>query len=332
MGRLEIFFDISLYGYLLATLVFGIWFFWRIARLWWTGAALLGLGFLSQVVFIVGRGVAAGRPPLANTFETLVFLAACVACMFLVSAWLFEWKSLSPFAALATFFVTLFAYLTMQEEIEPLVPALRDNFWLTVHVVFCFVSYAAFLLGYICALAHLVRTEKHAVGAALVVALNLTAIVAGVALAFYSRRPQWQAERFPAVGAVGGVAIVAAFALWPLVGWVGRKLRLAERLPDDEQVGRMVYKAVAFGFPFLTLGIVTGSVWANQAWGRYWGWDDKEVASLVTWLVFAIFLHLRLVPRWRGPWLSWIPVVGFWCVLFTYFGVNYLSDSLHSYA
>ena len=89
---------------------------------------------------------------------------------------------------------------------------------------------------------------------------------------------------------------------------------------------------MALGFPFLTLGIVTGAYWASHAWGRYWGWDDKEVASLVTWLIFAAYLHLRLFPKWRGPWVAWIAVIGFWCVLFTYFGVNYLMSGLHSYA
>jgi cytochrome c-type biogenesis protein CcsB len=106
---------------------------------------------------------------------------------------------------------------------------------------------------------------------------------------------------------------------------------MLQRLPEKELLQRVVYKTVAFGFPFLTLGIVTGSYWASQAWGRYWGWDDKEVASLITWLVFGAYLHVRLVPKWRGPWITWIAVVGFWCVLFTYFGVNYLSSGLHSY-
>ncbi len=125
--------------------------------------------------------------------------------------------------------------------------------------------------------------------------------------------------------------MVLAVALWPLVGWSARKLRIRERLPERSQLEKILYKTVAFGFPFLALGIVTGSYWASQAWGRYWGWDDKEVASLITWLVFVVYLHLRLAPRWKGPWVAWIAVAGFWCVLFTYFGVNYLMTGLHSY-
>lgn len=98
-------------------------------------------------------------------------------------------------------------------------------------------------------------------------------------------------------------------------------------------------KAVAFAFPFLTLGIITGSVWANQAWGRYWGWDPKETWALITWIIFAIFLHLKYAGGWMGikpkhlPYVrALIAVIGFLAVIFTFFGVNYLLSGLHSYA
>lgn len=89
---------------------------------------------------------------------------------------------------------------------------------------------------------------------------------------------------------------------------------------------------VDFGFPFLTIGIATGAVWADLCWGTYWSWDPKETWSLVTWLVYAICLHMRHVHSWRGGWAAAACVVGFVCVLCTYWGVNYFFSSLHAYA
>jgi cytochrome c-type biogenesis protein CcsB len=91
-------------------------------------------------------------------------------------------------------------------------------------------------------------------------------------------------------------------------------------------------KTVSFGFLFLTLGILTGAVWANSAWGTYWSWDPKETWSLVTWFVYAIFLHCRFVVGWKGKRAAWISIVGFAAVMFTYFGVNFVLSGLHSYA
>jgi len=86
-----------------------------------------------------------------------------------------------------------------------------------------------------------------------------------------------------------------------------------------------------FGFLFLTIGIITGAVWANSAWGRYWGWDPKETWSLITWFIYASLLHARMMRGWRGRRIAYLSIVGFVAVLFTYFGVNYLPG-LHSYA
>jgi len=331
MGRLEILFDVSLYAYLLATVVFSVWFFWRTRKLWYAGSGLLALGLACQTAFLIGRGFAGGRPPFANTFETLILLAACLALFFLISAKFFNTELVAPVAALVDLFVTLFAYLIMQDEIDPLVPALRNNFWLTVHVAFCFVSYAAFLLAYMVAVASLVKNDRHAAGGALVVALSVTGVIAAIVVVLLARTEHWEHSRGMILGFAVGGAVLLGVALWPLVGLLGRKLGVRERMPEDAEIQKTLYKMVALGFPFLTLGIITGSYWASQAWGRYWGWDDKEVASLITWLVFAVYLHLRFAPKWRGAWNAWIAVAGFWCVLFTYFGVNYLLSGLHAY-
>jgi cytochrome c-type biogenesis protein CcsB len=102
-------------------------------------------------------------------------------------------------------------------------------------------------------------------------------------------------------------------------------------IPGSSLLDEMSYQMVVIGFLLLTLGIITGSVWAHSAWGSYWSWDPKETWSLITWLVYAALLHSRMVRGWQGKRLAILSIIGFSCVLFTYFGVNYLAG-LHSYA
>jgi cytochrome c-type biogenesis protein CcsB len=101
-------------------------------------------------------------------------------------------------------------------------------------------------------------------------------------------------------------------------------------IPGFRTLDDLTYQLVIFGFLFITLGLITGAVWAEQAWGRYWGWDPKETWSLITWFVYATLLHARLMRGWEGKRLAYLSVIGFASVLFTYFGVN-LLPGLHSY-
>jgi len=111
----------------------------------------------------------------------------------------------------------------------------------------------------------------------------------------------------------------------------GKPGPLTQILPDTSILDELNYQMVVIGFLMLSLGIITGSVWAHSAWGSYWSWDPKETWSLITWLVYALVLHSRLMRGWRGKRIAVITLIGFTCVLFTYFGVNYLAG-LHSYA
>jgi cytochrome c-type biogenesis protein CcsB len=106
---------------------------------------------------------------------------------------------------------------------------------------------------------------------------------------------------------------------------------LRARLPSLDTVDRFAYKCVAIGFPMLTLGVVTGAMWARTAWGAYWSWDPKETWSLITWLVYAAYLHIRIVQGWRGKWANRLLIAGFVCILMTYLGVNFLPQGLHKY-
>jgi cytochrome c-type biogenesis protein CcsB len=102
-------------------------------------------------------------------------------------------------------------------------------------------------------------------------------------------------------------------------------------LPKRELLDEISYRAVMIGFPFLTLTIVLGALWANSAWGRYWGWDPKETASLVTWLIYGAYLHARVARGWRGQRAAYLLLLGFAAVIFTYFG-NLFFGGLHSYS
>ena len=108
-------------------------------------------------------------------------------------------------------------------------------------------------------------------------------------------------------------------------------LGMIRRLPSLKALDFFNYKIIAVGFPLLTVGIVLGAVWAATAWGRPWGFDPKETWSAITWLIYAIYLHVRYLAGWRGRRATILALIGFAAVLFTYFGVNYLLAGLHSY-
>jgi cytochrome c-type biogenesis protein CcsB len=130
-----------------------------------------------------------------------------------------------------------------------------------------------------------------------------------------------------AIVAYGSFAIAFAAALLYLIQPEGGRWGL----PKPEILDEIAYRAVVVGFPFLTLTIILGAIWADTAWGTYWSWDPKETASLVTWLIYGAFLHARVMRGWRGNRAAWLLVLGFAATLFTYFG-NLFFGGLHSYA
>jgi len=107
--------------------------------------------------------------------------------------------------------------------------------------------------------------------------------------------------------------------------------KLAERLPSQEQLDDIMYKAIALGFAFFTVATVLGAMWAAEAWGGYWSWDPKETWALIVWLNYAAWLHLRLTKGWRGKPLAWWAIIGLFVTLFAFLGVNMFLSGLHSY-
>jgi cytochrome c-type biogenesis protein CcsB len=125
----------------------------------------------------------------------------------------------------------------------------------------------------------------------------------------------------------------AAFALafGGAILYLLQERRPRPSLPPLPALDVLIYRTTVMGFLLLTLGIATGAVWAETAWGRYWSWDPKETWSLITWLIYAALLHARLVKGWHGRRIAWLAVLGFVAVLFTYLGVSFLLSGLHSY-
>jgi len=137
------------------------------------------------------------------------------------------------------------------------------------------------------------------------------------------------------------IACFIGYAAFAIAFGIGIMYLLKKRRPDDaesflarfpkpDDLDDLNHRMILFGFLFLSAGIITGAVWANSAWGRYWGWDPKETWSLITWFIYATILHARLMHGWHGKRIAYLSIIGFASVLFTYFGVN-LLPGLHSY-
>lgn len=141
---------------------------------------------------------------------------------------------------------------------------------------------------------------------------------------------------FTAVIAYGAFAVSFALALMYLIKdqliLMGSKSNLIKSLPELKVLEELTYKIIFFAMPFLTLVLVTGAVWAEYAWGKYWSWDPKETWALITWFIYAVYLHIRLMMGWKGRKSMILAVVGFIAVIFTFVGVTYLLPGLHSYA
>jgi cytochrome c-type biogenesis protein CcsB len=107
---------------------------------------------------------------------------------------------------------------------------------------------------------------------------------------------------------------------------------LAARLPDVTALDKAAYRIVAFSFPLYTVAIICGAIWAEAAWGRYWGWDPKETWAFIVWVVYACYLHARATAGWKGRAAAWVNLAGFAAIIFNFVIVNMVISGLHSYA
>jgi cytochrome c-type biogenesis protein CcsB len=126
------------------------------------------------------------------------------------------------------------------------------------------------------------------------------------------------------------IGLLVALVCVSLFAW--KKDDVLNALPDLKTIDSLLYRTVGVAFPLLSLLLITGAVWANESWGRYWGWDSKEVGALVAWMAYAGFLHTRIAHGWRGRRSAYFALLGFALVIFTWLGVSFLLPGLHSYA
>ena len=287
------------------------------------GTAAMAVGNLTMAALLVARWVEGGYFPMSNLYESLFALAWGITTMHLVAERMSRSALVgavtAPIAMAITAFATLSLPGTMQGS-EPLVPALKSN-WLMMHVSVMLLSYAALLVGSLLAIAFLIVTQGQAVE------LKGSSVGTGGFRNVKLLRAGDRDTPAPAAAqglamATGGTAVLekpAAVKLSP------QRLTLADTL--DNISDRMI----GLGFPLLTIGIIAGAVWANEAWGSYWSWDPKETWALITWLVFAAYLHARITKGWQGRRPALLAATGFVVVWVCYLGVNILGKGLHSY-
>ncbi len=160
-----------------------------------------------------------------------------------------------------------------------------------------------------------------------------TALYAEAAPLVPALRSYWIVIHVSAAVIASGVFLVSGVAsLLYLLRTRPRMRGAPSRLPAAAALDRLAYRTTVFAFPLLTFGVVAGAIWAEAAWGRYWGWDPKETCALIAWVVYAAYLHARATAGWRGRGAAWINVAGFAVTLFNLFFVNIVVAGLHSYA
>ncbi len=232
------------------------------------GLVLVLIGFLFHSGGLGLRWAIAGRAPVSDMYESLVFMSWGVMAIGIVLEFVYKTRFFVFGASLMGFLALMFSeHLPLDSSINPLVPVLAHTSWLSIHVMTIMLSYSAFAL-----------------------AMGLAHIVLGIQIF----RP-------------------------------GKTLVLRE-------LSSLLYKTLQVGILFLAAGIAFGAIWANESWGRYWGWDPKETWSLITFFVYMIIIHARFA-AWIGNFgLAILSITGFLSVVMTYYGVNYiLASGLHSY-
>lgn len=258
---------------------------------------LVAAANLSLTAQLTLRWWESGHFPISNLYESLCFLAwACTLTQLLVER---SWPSpLVPAAAtpmgLGCLAFASFALPDRLQEASPLVPALRSS-WLVMHVSVIMVSYAALLVG----------------------------SLLSVAVLFTDRGQDLQL-RSSSIGSGG-------YRQAKLVTEAG-ELRLSSvSIGVSEQLDSLSYRTITVGFLLLSVGLVSGAVWANEAWGSWWSWDPKETWALICWLVYAAYLHSRLSRGWQGRRPALVAAAGLVVIVVCYIGVNLLGIGLHSY-
>jgi cytochrome c-type biogenesis protein CcsB len=285
------------------------------------GYVCLGISNLLITILLGSRWIENGYFPLSNLYESLLFFTWGITALNLVM----EYKTTLPLVGSVTtplaLFVVAFATLSLPEGMQkaaPLVPALKSN-WLMMHVSIMMLSYSTLIIGSLLSILFLVLTRGKDIS------------LQGSSIGNVSFQPsqdlstlrELNLDRNTALGFLNSMNINSPN---PNV-----KQMKTNRLTLLESLDNLSYRIIGLGFPLLTVGIIAGAVWANEAWGSYWSWDPKETWALITWLVFASYLHARITKSWQGKKPAILASIGFIVVWICYLGVNFLGKGLHSY-
>jgi cytochrome c-type biogenesis protein CcsB len=255
---------------------------------------------LCMAALLAARWIAAGYFPLSNLYESLFFLAWGITTIHLIAEKMSQSRLVGAATAPVAMGITAFAALTLPDEMQnsaPLVPALKSN-WLMMHVSVMMLSYATLMVGAVMAITFLIVTA--------------------------GQKVELQGNSL----GIGGYRLSSS----PDLGNTATTVTLSpQRLSLAQTLDNISYRIIGLGFPLLTIGIIAGGVWANEAWGSYWSWDPKETWALITWLFFAAYLHSRITKGWQGRRPAILAASGFVVIWICYLGVNILGKGLHSY-
>nr|YP_008576267.1 cytochrome c biogenesis protein [Eucalyptus curtisii]AGC57506.1 cytochrome c biogenesis protein [Eucalyptus curtisii] len=258
---------------------------------------------------LVTRWIYSGHFPLSDLYESLIFLSWSFSVIHMVPYFKKHTNYLSTITAPSTIFTQGFAtsgLLTEMHQSEIVVPALQSQ-WLMMHVSMMILGYAALLCGSLLSVALLVITLRKGIRV-------------------FSKKNNFLNESFSFVeiqymNEISNVLLTTSFC----------SSRNYYRAQLIQQLDQWSYRIISLGFIFLTIGILSGAVWANEAWGSYWNWDPKETWAFITWTLFAIYLHTRTNKNWESLNCAIVASIGFLIIWICYFGVNLLGIGLHSY-
>lgn len=304
--------SITNFSYLLTALVFFSAIVIKSKKLNLLGKVLYIISFIENLTYFLYRWHLAGHLPVTDAFTSFIFFALCIGLFQM----LFIKKS-KDFVFLASSLLISFILFGLSitgfnSNIEPLIPALKSN-WLAVHVITSFLAYAAFSINFLVGV-YLLYTSKSK-SDYLIGSIFSSIIVSGLLTSLFVYFLKF--------------SIISTFVIIFLIAFI---IFIYAHKPYSIKTSKeLLIKPIYLGFPLLTTGIITGSIWAKYAWGGYWSWDPKEIWSLVTWIVYLIYIHFNIKGK-STRFLSYLALVGFISIMITYLGVNFLMPGLHSYA
>jgi cytochrome c-type biogenesis protein CcsB len=299
----------------LSNIVFGVLLlamviYWFNLSVFSDSSLLTKIGRISTIIangllffILCSRWIVAGYFPLSNLYESLLFLTWLLLTIYLYIETKTKSKLIGSVLIPVTLLINGFANLTLSPEMQkssPLVPALQSN-WLMMHVSMMLLSYGTLIIGSLLCILFLVISRSNDVDLKVIDDSSLP--LYNIMLDYYEAKLLAPSTEISELG----------------------KLKLLQSLDNWS------YRIIGLGFPFLTIGIISGGVWANEAWGSYWSWDPKETWALITWLVFAVYLHARITKGWEGKKTAILGSLGFFVIWICYLGVNFLGKGLHSY-